>query len=92
MAALAGAPGCAADPDAPSDGTVGERQGGWLAQQIMGTRVYGADGEAIGESADIVVGSDDRVEAIIVGAGAVGDLGDVLCPGIGSTSRPAPRA
>lgn len=40
--------------------------GGWAAGRVIGTRVYGRDGEEIGVVDDLVIGPDDRVQAVVV--------------------------
>lgn len=52
-------------------------QDGWTAEQLFGTPVYGVQGEDVGEIENIIVGSDGKIEKIIVEAGGFADIGDV---------------
>lgn len=50
--------------------------GGWAAGRVLGTEVRGLDGGEIGRVEDIVIGPDDRVQAVAVRiAGASSDAG-----------------
>lgn len=50
---------------------------GWSAEALLGDDVYGPDGNEIGEIEDILVGSDNQIEAVIVETEAFLDVGDV---------------
>jgi len=48
---------------------------GWLARSLLGQKVYGRDGNQIGEVQDILFGPDARVAAIIVEGGGFLEIG-----------------
>ena len=50
--------------------------GTWRATEMTDTPVYGETGEDIGEVSNVVVGPDNKVQAIIVEAGGFFDIGD----------------
>jgi hypothetical protein len=52
-----------------------EARGGRAASQLIGASLLTQGGEEIGEIVDLVIGSDDRVEAAIVEAGGLAGLG-----------------
>ncbi len=47
----------------------------WLASQLRGTAVVGADGKRIGEVVDVLLGRNGQARAYIVGMGGVMGLG-----------------
>lgn len=54
-----------------------EYEGGWTAQQLFDTPVYGADGNDIGEIENLIISTEGKIEKIIVEAGGFIDIGDV---------------
>ena len=50
--------------------------GTWRATEMTDTPVYGETGEDIGEVANLIVGPDNKVQAIVVEAGGLFDIGD----------------
>ena len=52
-------------------------QSGWSAEALLGHDVHGPAGDEIGEVEDILVGPDNKVQAIIVETEAFLDIGDV---------------
>ncbi len=51
-------------------------QGEWRASDLVGKSVYNAANERIGEIEDIIVGSDGRVAAAVVGVGGFLGIGE----------------
>lgn len=50
---------------------------GWSAEVLLDQDAYGPDGQEIGEVEDILIGSDGKIEAVIVETEAFLDIGDV---------------
>jgi sporulation protein YlmC with PRC-barrel domain len=53
-----------------------------LASDLMGTQVYNAENQALGEINDVLLGADGRLKAVVVGVGGFLGLGerDVAVP------------
>lgn len=47
----------------------------WLASQLRGTAVVGADNQRIGEVVDVLLDRSGKARAFVVGMGGVGGLG-----------------
>src|SRR5262245_23625833 len=47
----------------------------WLASQLRGTAVIGADNQKIGEVVDVLLDRNGHARAFVVGVGGVGGLG-----------------
>ena len=66
------------DPNRPEAMTFADS--GLSAEELIGTTVYGAKDEAIGEIGDVIVDKDDKVEAFVVEVGGFGEKPVAVAP------------
>jgi hypothetical protein len=54
----------------------------WRGSKLIGASVYGPDNSSIGEINDVIIGSDGRIKAVVVGVGGFLGVGqkDVAVP------------
>jgi hypothetical protein len=73
----------AATPAAPSGNFVQTQQSSdWRGSKLIGASVYGPDNASIGEISDLIVGTDGKISAVVVGVGGFLGVGqkDVALP------------
>lgn len=74
-----GQPGATAQAQQPGGIFITEqRLGQWRASQIIGTSVFGADGQDLGEIREVLIADDGRAEAVVIRVGGVLGLGGRL--------------
>lgn len=76
LALLAATPATAQEMVDLKDWDQSKLYDGWSAEALFDTPVYGVEGEDIGEVENLIVDADGKVEAIVVEAGGVWDIGD----------------
>jgi len=76
IAMLGAAPAPAAEGTVSSSQVIGAQGADeWLASQLRGTPVIGADNQSIGEVVDVLFDRNGQARAFVVGAGGVMGLG-----------------
>jgi hypothetical protein len=68
LAAVLAMPALAQESPSPKPGFVASQDaGGWRGTKLIGSSVYGPDNTSIGEITDVLVGTDSKVRAVVVG-------------------------
>jgi sporulation protein YlmC with PRC-barrel domain len=72
-------PGATISPGAPSDANrfvAQERENQWLVGNLWNKSVYNKAGQPIGDLKDVLIGTDGKVQALVVGVGGFLGLGE----------------
>jgi sporulation protein YlmC with PRC-barrel domain len=57
-------------PSPPAGFLQGEEANGWRASKLIGASVYGPDNASIGEIAEVLIDTEGKVRAVVVGVGS----------------------
>ncbi|MGO9482968.1 MAG: PRC-barrel domain-containing protein [Rhodomicrobium sp.] len=60
----------------PNKFMTNEAQNQWLAGNLMNKSVYNAQGKSIGDLKDVLISSDGRVQALVIGVGGFLGIGE----------------